>query len=415
MAKPYIDNPFTDFDGDDGEIEYFNDHGFTDTIPLDDEIDNPQSFDIIDDDVSAGILASLDELDEDGDVGVDIPVEEPDDKSMRGIDKEVVKAIEASASSGNDFDLPIPGDAITDLAPTKIGKFKLMEVAIDKIDLPGDMPDNETMERGFRAGWELLEPVILVEADSKGKRFAIVDGIRRISAYKNIGRKTIEAKVAPYGAADYHTMRMYSLILNNHRSPNEIKEVDIIFDLYRGRGGAPVSPKEIAKITGIPYGTVKRRLRLKYLSDDLMAVYKMRGMNTKTAVDISVNLGNKPEAQKALAETYTKRAKKEPATAVITKEDLDSILDENGWRLKSEITTAPPAPKSITHDEVDEFEEVIIEADSIDETLFDTNPFLWAEKMTEVLTFARSKVPDDAYTIFEMFDTLCEEIRAYVG
>ena len=110
----------------------------------------------------------------------------------------------------------------------------------------------------------VLSPVILLD---DGKRFHVVDGFRRIAASRLLELTAIPARV---GRAGDSFRAAISLVMNEQRSSNPVAEWMAIRDLQsEGYGEA-----EIARLTGVPRSTIKKRMTLGELDPNLREAFE---------------------------------------------------------------------------------------------------------------------------------------------
>lgn len=176
----------------------------------------------------------------------------------------------------------------------------------------------ETME-GVRASAALrdslekrgqLQPVIL-NATGEHDKYQIVDGRRRIAALRELGKHHVRAyvyKVNPIVEASL------AITANAVRGANPVSDALAIIDL----AGAGYSERDIARATGLAVGTIRKRMKLAALHDDIF-----RGMRAGTvAIGVAERVASLPaKRQEALAELLDKKGK-------ITGEDVDAANRE---------------------------------------------------------------------------------------
>lgn len=128
-------------------------------------------------------------------------------------------------------------------------------------DLPGPEPDRELIESIKRLG--LLQPIVVAVGATSGA-FKVVDGRRRVKAARQAGLTEIPARV--YGRDSLLLTSVMTLVANQQRRPNAVAELDAILTLSR----AGVDEATIREATGLPVGTIRRRLKLARLNDRLV-------------------------------------------------------------------------------------------------------------------------------------------------
>lgn len=128
---------------------------------------------------------------------------------------------------------------------------------LDELDFdqePGE-PSPQFIDNVRRCG--ILVPIV-VRYSVGGGRPRVLDGVRRCKAARIAGLKEVSVVGAPALDDDVVT-----LIANNNRSPNPRTELAAIERLIETTGA---TPKALARELGIPYGTVKRRMKLRRLA-----------------------------------------------------------------------------------------------------------------------------------------------------
>jgi ParB/RepB/Spo0J family partition protein len=124
-------------------------------------------------------------------------------------------------------------------------------------DLPGPAPTAQFIENVERFG--VLENIVVVERPSKSSKaggFDVIDGRRRVKAARAAGLDRVPAIV--YGAQDGKWREVLTLATNTLRSDNPVSELVAIESLMKH--GA--SKAEITDATGLPAGTIEKRLKL---------------------------------------------------------------------------------------------------------------------------------------------------------
>jgi len=140
--------------------------------------------------------------------------------------------------------------------------FTFTEVVIDLISL------DEYVEPQIPASFQrsigrygVMEPIIVCKSGRHDGMYRVVDGRRRATAARRVGLSLIPAVVVSGGddaAEEYHKI---TLIANTQRGSNALSEYDAIMELVK----SGKSEKQIAVETGMPFGTIKKRLKLNAL------------------------------------------------------------------------------------------------------------------------------------------------------
>ncbi len=129
---------------------------------------------------------------------------------------------------------------------------------LDQLDFdhePGE-PSAQFIENVRRAG--VIVPIVIRHGQHVHERPRVLDGVRRCKAARLVGLTHVMAT-----DADDLDPDVVTLITNNNRSPNPRTELAAIERLIKTTGA---TPKQLARELGIPYGTVKRRMKLRKLS-----------------------------------------------------------------------------------------------------------------------------------------------------
>lgn len=145
-----------------------------------------------------------------------------------------------------------------------------------------------TAPAALRASMEshgLLQPVIL-NAPERGARYEIVDGRRRVAAARALGWQHIGAIVYTVDSLVAHTM---TVTANTIRSANPLTDLEAIMALHE-RG---YTESDIATATGLRVGTIRKRLKLTRLPDEIMQGVK----NGKIALGVAERVASLPDAR----------------------------------------------------------------------------------------------------------------------
>ena len=154
--------------------------------------------------------------------------------------------------------------------------------ALDFDHEPGE-PTPQFIENVRRCG--ILVP-ILVRYSTRGDRPRVLDGVRRCKAARAAGIKVIPIIGAPALDDD-----VVALIANNNRSPNPRTELAAIERIIKTTGA---TPKQLARELGIPYGTVKRRMKLRKLSGPARRLFEAGDIAVGVAESMS-RLGSREQ------------------------------------------------------------------------------------------------------------------------
>lgn len=175
-------------------------------------------------------------------------------------------------------------------------------------DLVGTPPDADMLNT---IQYIQLEEIMVVK---KGKEHIFVFGNRRLRAIRqNIdqGKGSGKVKVCILTGIDPDNIDLLRLIENEQRSCNEIGAYQILHKLINTRaktgGNLGTIYKEVAEITGYPYGRVKA-IDDKWKEVPLWAVNAVE--DGKIAATVAIALGKmKPDTQTLLKNTYKETGK----------------------------------------------------------------------------------------------------------
>ncbi len=158
---------------------------------------------------------------------------------------------------------------LTETVPDRAGNLRAFSQggswpleALDFDHEPGE-PSAQFIENIRRAG--VIVPILIRQGDGSF-RPRVLDGVRRCKAARLVGLTEILTVEAPDLDPDVLT-----LITNNNRSPNPRTELAAIERLIQATGA---TPKQLARELGIPYGTVKRRMKLRKLSKAALRAFQ---------------------------------------------------------------------------------------------------------------------------------------------
>jgi ParB-like chromosome segregation protein Spo0J len=151
--------------------------------------------------------------------------------------------------------------SIEELAPALGDPVRFM-CPLDKIYLRYRMRPDKPLLDSIRHHNGVLQPVtLLMNAGPNGTHW-LVDGIRRVIACEELGIAEVDAN--GYEAKP-ESWAALALELNTTRSSNPVAEYEAIKSL-QGHG---LTLEQIAKVTHLSTGTIKRRLRFANLTDTL--------------------------------------------------------------------------------------------------------------------------------------------------
>jgi ParB/RepB/Spo0J family partition protein len=171
----------------------------------------------------------------------------------------------------------VPGD----LATVPLDVFPLL--------LPGPAPDHSFIASVQRFG--VLQPVALIRAlrnEGGPQGYIVAAGRRRIKAARAAELETIPAIVFPRGWAMADVL---AIVENEQRSNNPASDVRAIMEL--ARQGA--SHDEICAATGLPKGTLKKRMKLVGLHSELFRAFEQGQISTSVA-EAAARLGEDRQA-----------------------------------------------------------------------------------------------------------------------
>jgi ParB/RepB/Spo0J family partition protein len=112
-----------------------------------------------------------------------------------------------------------------------------------------------------------------------GKSFVVIDGRRRTRAARHVGVREVPARVLVDGNLGL-TDSAVALAGNVHASPNPVVELELIEEIMRTAEGTP-SAVVIARDTGIPLKTIRKRMRLASLSNPIRNAWLDGRIGTK--------------------------------------------------------------------------------------------------------------------------------------
>lgn len=147
--------------------------------------------------------------------------------------------------------------------------------AIMRLD---DLPDTSYVDvrRDLLASIREVGVLVPVLIATDGDRMEIIDGRHRIAAAREAGEREIPARIADTGLTGGAAL---TLITNTQRSANVIAEYDAIVRLMESGS----SDTEVARLTGIPVGTIRKRLKIASLIPELMTRFRAGEMSAPAA------------------------------------------------------------------------------------------------------------------------------------
>lgn len=171
-----------------------------------------------------------------------------------------------------------PKQPSLDLGDGPSYRFRKIELADIRIKDFGSPPSSELVRSVGISG--VLIPVLVRE--SKGGKYDVRDGRRRVLAAKENGLLAVPAMLMVGGNPDLHDPAV-TLEANDTSSPNPIIELEAIEELMRQVPGIGVP--QIARGLGIKRKTVKDRLKLTSLRYELRDAWKAGKFIAKVGVD----------------------------------------------------------------------------------------------------------------------------------
>lgn len=141
-----------------------------------------------------------------------------------------------------------------------------------------ELPDTGyvTVRRDLRDSIAEIGVLVPILVAKHGKHLTIIDGRHRVAAARDAGEVNIPARVTDmtqYGDA------ALTLIANAQRSPNVVAEYDAIVKLMKDGS----NEHDVARLTGIPVGTIRKRLKIASLNSDLMTRFRKGEMSGPAA------------------------------------------------------------------------------------------------------------------------------------
>ncbi len=152
-------------------------------------------------------------------------------------------------------------------------------VPLDQLPQPiGPAPSRAMIASAAEIG--ILEPVILGEPDSPDGCYEVLDGMRRIWAAREAKLTEIPARVA---VGERRSHAILTLITNEQRSTNPVSEYRSITKLADDE----FSETEIARLTGMPVQTIRKRLRIRQLIDPFFDMFELGDLTAALAEELA--------------------------------------------------------------------------------------------------------------------------------
>jgi ParB/RepB/Spo0J family partition protein len=158
------------------------------------------------------------------------------------------------------------------------GESTLKNVSIDDIEPVHVEPDAQFI-KSIAASNGAQVPIVLMSG--AGKRYRIIDGIRRVAAHRTLELKTIAARLYDANAFTPKDRAIALVRLNHHRSVNPIAEYNALDTL---RKAGMTDSKDIAQAVGLNIRQVQRILRLDKLQPELRTLLADGRMTFDTAI-----------------------------------------------------------------------------------------------------------------------------------
>jgi ParB/RepB/Spo0J family partition protein len=144
----------------------------------------------------------------------------------------------------------------------------------------------------------ILSPVVLIKR-SRGKKFDLAFGRRRIVAAKMTEQITLPARVYPFGTAKASIL---ALVENTNRRPNILAEWQAVEDLIQ----ANHTEDEIFSKTGVVKARQRQLLTLRNLVNDLRVAFEQGKIKASLALRLAQQ---RPVVQRKLAESFKETGK----------------------------------------------------------------------------------------------------------
>jgi ParB/RepB/Spo0J family partition protein len=127
----------------------------------------------------------------------------------------------------------------------------------------------------------VITPIVITQDDND--EYVVKAGKRRIKAARKAGLKTIKARVYDPGVE----LDLAEGAENAQRDSNPLSDLALITSL----SNEGYTEKQISKLTGIKVGTIRKRLKLRGLGDELMGAALLGKMNMRAA-EVALSLGS---------------------------------------------------------------------------------------------------------------------------
>lgn len=207
------------------------------------------------------------------------------------------------------------------------GKFKNIQLAEVPQDLPGPGPTAELIASIEKFG--VVLPIVVIES-TRGGLYRVADGRRRIAAARKLKLPNIPARVYVDDGL-MMSSEVLTISLNRLRSSNPAAELMAIESLIKQ--GA--TKADIRWATGLPQGTIEKRMRLQALNK------RLRDGLTDGTIAVSVaeaaaSLPNKTQVR--LARKLTKNGK---VTMADVKEEKSARAVNELEQIPADVFTAP--------------------------------------------------------------------------
>lgn len=186
-------------------------------------------------------------------------------------------------------------------------------------DQAGIRPSAQLRESMEKRGQ--LQPVILNAVPGED-RYRIVDGRRRVAAARALGWRDIRAYIYEINSIVEASL---AVTVNAVRGANPLSDALAIIDL----ANAGYAERDIARATGLPVGTIRKRMKLAALNDEVFRAMR----EGKVAIGVAERIAGLPtDRQNDLAGLLEAKSR-------ITGEDVDAAS-----RVSVEAAVAALAP-----------------------------------------------------------------------
>lgn len=171
----------------------------------------------------------------------------------------------------------------------------IAEIEVALIDYPpGEKPSdaNVTMLAKLISAQGLQNPIVVL---TRGARFEVVEGRRRLAAVRSLGRTSISAKVIDKAERNALTASVIALTGNYARSSNDVSDFYAVKRLHEEKG---YTPRQINEATGMPQQRVTQLLKLASLDPDLFKAFAVGKIKRQSAYELA--LMSQSQQQRAL-------------------------------------------------------------------------------------------------------------------